>query len=418
MDEKTTQTVQAWIAGHPAQAPWVLGTIALVASALVYVVARYLIARGLVYLAQRTENKYDDIVVARLRPFRFAGVAPLLIIYYFAHLLPEGTEFVQKVVLFAILWLVVITFNALLNAVNDIYEASHLYRGQSIQGYLDLVKIIMLIVALILSASLVTGRSPVVLLSGLGAVTAILLLVFHDTLLAFVASIQIQSNDLVKEGDWIEVPAYGADGAVTNISLHTVRIQNWDKTITIIPTYKLLDTPYKNWRGMEESGARRIKRAIHIDVHSISFCDEACVARFQEADLVKDVLDLQHTPETTAPSDGGLSAADLLNGRYVTNLSLFRTYMTRYLEARPDLHQAGMTMLVRQLPPGPAGLPLEVYAFTKTVDWIEYESIQADIFDHLMAALPQFDLRLFQQPSGGDFRSMLGSLQATDAQIQ
>ena len=150
MDENTTQTVQAWIARHPAQAPWVLAVVTLIASVLVYVVARFLIARGLVYLAQRTENKYDDIVVARLRPFRFAGVAPLLIIYYFAHLLHEGTQLVQQVALFAVLWLVVITFNALLNAVNDIYEASHLYRGQSIQGYLDLVKIIMLIVALIL----------------------------------------------------------------------------------------------------------------------------------------------------------------------------------------------------------------------------------------------------------------------------
>lgn len=264
------EIVQDWIELNPTLAPWALGGAAVITSLVVFLIARYLIARGLVYLAKRTENKYDDIVVEELRPFRFAWIAPLLVIYYFADLLPDVAELVRQGVLFLILWLALITFVSLLNAVNAIYESGDFYRGQSIQGYLDLGKVILIVVGVILTVSLFTGESPLVLLSGLGALTAILLLIFRDTLLSFVASLQIQTNDLVKEGDWIEVPSYGADGEVMNIALYTVKVQNWDKTITMIPTYKLLDTPYKNWRGMQESGGRRVKRAIHVDLNSIS----------------------------------------------------------------------------------------------------------------------------------------------------
>jgi len=385
--------IQAWLDLNSMLAPWVLGGAAVILSMVVFLITRYFIARGLVYLAERTENKYDDIVVEKLRPFRFAWIAPLLVIYYFASLLPEAAEFIRQAVLFLILWLVVITINSLLNAVNAIYEASDLYRGQSIQGYLDLGKIVLVVVSVILTASLFTGESPVVLLSGLGALMAILLLVFRNTLLSFVASLQIQSGDLVKEGDWIEVPSYGADGDVINIALYTVKIQNWDKTITMIPTYKLLDTPYKNWRGMQESGGRRIKRAIHIDLNSVKFCDQEMIERFSKITLVRDCVE----------------ARSVDSERRLTNMSVFRAYVINYLKSRPDVHHEGMTLLVRQLAPGPNGLPLEVYVFTKTVVWTEYEAIQADIFDHLVAAVPQCDLRVFQQPTGMDFQALAGS---------
>lgn len=400
------EIVQDWIELNPTLAPWALGGAAVITSLVVFLIARYLIARGLVYVAKRTENKYDDIVVEELRPFRFAWIAPLLVIYYFADLLPDVAELVRQGVLFLILWLALITFVSLLNAVNAIYEASDFYRGQSIQGYLDLGKVILIVVGVILTVSLFTGESPLVLLSGLGALTAILLLIFRDTLLSFVASLQIQTNDLVKEGDWIEVPSYGADGEVINIALYTVKVQNWDKTITMIPTYKLLDTPYKNWRGMQESGGRRIKRAIHIDLNSIKFCDQEMVERFRKMDLVKDYVEARLADIAQEGKVRDTSPRNRLEGRQITNVGVFRAYVINYLKSRPDIHQEGMTLLVRQLAPGPTGMPVEIYLFTKTVEWTEYEAIQADIFDHLVAAMPQFDLRVFQQPTGMDFQAL------------
>lgn len=237
----TVETIQNWLFVTEAAAYWILAIGVIVFGVLVFLVARFFIARTLVYLANRTESKYDDIVVERLRPFRVAWIAPLIVVYNFAHLFPTLTFVIHQAVLFLILWLTIVTLTALLNAVNTIYEASETYRGTSIQVYLDLGKLTLILIGLILSISLWTGESPLVLLTGLGAATAVLLLIFRDTLLSFVAGLQIQFNDLMREGDWIEVPEYGADGDVINIALHTVKIQNWDKTISVVPTHKLLE---------------------------------------------------------------------------------------------------------------------------------------------------------------------------------
>jgi miniconductance mechanosensitive channel len=403
----TPDDIQAFLEAYPVLGPWALGGAALVLSVVVFLITRSLIARGLVYLAQRTENKYDDILVAQLRPYRFAWLAPLLVIYYFAGLVPDVAELIRQVTLFLMLWLVVITLNSLLNAVNAIFEASHFYKGESIQGYLDLIKIVMFVGAIILTISVFTQESPLVLLSGLGAITAVLLLIFRDTLLSTVASIQIQSNDLVKEGDWIEVPSYGADGDVLNIALHTVTVRNFDMTLTMIPTYKLLETPYRNWRGMQESGGRRIKRAIHIDVNSVRFCDPEMIARLKKIDLIKDYLQARGAEIEAWQQAHQAPADDPFEGRQLTNIGVFQAYVMAYLKCRPDLHQEGMALLVRQLAPSPTGLPLEIYGFAKTTEWEAYEWIQAEIFDHLLAALPQFDLRVFQEPTGLDFRAAL-----------
>jgi miniconductance mechanosensitive channel len=376
----------------------------------VFLIARYFIARGLVYFSMRTENKYDDVMVEKLRPFRFAWVAPLLVIYYLAGLLPESAQIIRQVVLLIVLWLVVITVNSILNGLNAIYESSDRYHGVSIQGYLDLAKLLIIAAALIVTASVVTGQSPVVLLSGLGVIMALLVLMFRDTMLSFVASIQINSNDLVREGDWIEMPSFGADGSVLNISLHTVTVQNWDKTITVIPTYKLLEDPFKNWRGMEESGGRRIKRAIHVDLNTIRFCDRKMLERFKSIPLVKDYIEarLSEDGQTGSAPEG---VENPPTTPQITNMEVFQAYVTNYLRNRPDIHQEGMTLLVHQLAPGPTGLPLEIYVFTKTVEWLAYEAIQAEITDHLVGALPQFDLRVFQEPTGADFRVLVGRQQ-------
>ena len=405
----TVESIQLWLNQNPDLAPWAVLGAMLLGSVVVYLIARSLIARGLVYLAQRTESTYDDLVVEELRPYRFAWIAPLLIIYFLAPYLPGGADLVQQIVLFLILWLAIITVNSLLNAVNAIYEASPYYHGEPIQGYLDLVKILLILGAGVVTVSLFTGESPLVLLSGLGALTAVIILVFRDTILSFVASLQIRSNDLILEGDWIEIPSYGADGDVLNIALHTVTIQNFDKTISVIPTYKLLDSPYKNWRGMEESGGRRIKRSISIDLNCIEFCDQAMIERLQKIDLIEGYMQAQLAEIEQWNVEQNVSPDNPLNSRQITNAEAFRAYVIGYLKSRQDLHQEGMTMLVRQLPTSPTGMPIEVYAFSKSTVWAEYEATQADIFDHLLASLPQFGLRVFQEPTGLDFQAGSGA---------
>jgi miniconductance mechanosensitive channel len=404
----TPEQIQDFMDAYPTLSPWGMGAGMVVIGVLVFINARYLIGRGLVYVASRTESRYDDIVVSELHPFRFAWIAPLLVIHYFANLLPTGGDIVRQVVLFGILWLVVITVNSLLKAANTIYESSHFYRGEPIQGYLDLGKIALILVAIILTISLFTRKSPAVLLGGLGAIMAILLLVFRDTLMSFVASIQIQSNDLVKEGDAVEVPSYGADGVVLNMALHTVTIQNWDKSLSMIPTHKLLDTPYKNWRGMLESGGRRIKRSVHIDLNSIRFCDPDMIARLEQIGLIRGSLQARLAEIEEWNRSHNASPDDPIEGRQLTNLGVFQSYVISYLKSRPDLHQEGMTLLVRQRAPSPVGIPLEIYAFTKTVVWADFEAIQAEIIDHMLAAMPQFGLRVFQEPTGLDFQAWLG----------
>jgi miniconductance mechanosensitive channel len=379
--------------------------IVLVASILVYFLGRFIVGRVLTSLAKGTENKYDDIIVEHLHPFRVAWIAPLLLIYAFAYLVPEYQAIIEKATLLLVMWVVVLTLNSLLKAVNDIYESSPAYSGVPIQSYLDLVKLLFILVALVLSVSLITDESPTVLLTGIGAATAVLLLVFRDTLLSVVASFQIAANDLVKEGDWVEVPDYGADGDVLNISLHTIKIQNWDKTISIIPTYKILEVAYKNWRGMSESGGRRIKRSINIDLNSIRFCTPEMLEKFSVVDILQDYV-TEKINQIDEYKRTSASPVDFpLDGPMVTNVEVFRKYITKYLLEREDIHEEELTLLVRDKAPTDTGLPIEIYAFTTTTDWIAYERIQAEIFNHLLAAAAFFDLHIYQQPAGRDFAS-------------
>jgi miniconductance mechanosensitive channel len=391
--------LERWISANPIYA--LLAALGL--SLAAYLVVRLLIARGLVVLAKRTRTQIDDIVLRALHPYRIAWLVPLLMLYALADITGEYQPWVEKGLLFLILWVAAVSFNALLDAVNQIYESSSSFRGASIQGYLDILKILVLVGAIIISISLFTGQSPTVLLTGLGALTAVLLLIFRDTILSFVASIQISTQDLIKEGDWIEVPSYGADGDVVNMTLHTIKIQNWDKTISVIPTHKINEVAYKNWRGMQESGGRRIKRAIYLDLGSVRFCDAEMLARFRKVDILRPYLDKRTAEIERENREKGIELDSPLDGRQLTNIGTFRAYVEAYLRNHKDIHQQGLNFLVRQLEPGPTGVPIEVYAFTKTTVWAEYERIQADIFDHLLASVGVFDLRVFQEPTGMDF---------------
>jgi miniconductance mechanosensitive channel len=398
----TTAEIQSLIE----QSPLLALLAAVVLSIIVYLFGRFVVGRALIYIAGRTKNKYDDIIVENLRPFRIAWLAPLGIIYGFAHLVPEYQGTVEKVALLLIMWVTAITFNSLLNAVNTIYEASPSYNGVAIQGYLDLVKLLILLIVLILSISLLTGESPIVLLTGLGAATAVLLLIFRDTILSLVASVQIAANDLLKEGDWVEVPDYGADGDVLNITLHTIKIQNWDMTISVIPTYKIVEVAYKNWRGMTESGGRRIKRAIILDMNTIKICTEEDLTRLAKIDLIQELAQTKLEALMTYRKANPETFDPPLDGPQVTNIELFRNYVEKYLRHRPDIHTEQLSLLVRSLPPSDHGLPIEVYAFTKTTAWAEYEAIQAAIFEHLIAAAPTFNLSVYQQPSSLDITTL------------
>jgi miniconductance mechanosensitive channel len=266
-------------------------------------------------------------------------------------------------------------------------------------------------ITLILSVSLLSGQSPVVLLTGLGAITAVLLLVFQDTILSLVASIQINSMDLIKEGDWIEVPSFGADGDVLNISLHTIKVQNFDMTTTVIPTHKIMEVAYKNWRGMRDAGGRRIQRPIRVDMTSMRICDDTTLKELGKIDLIYDHLEkrikeikdyqVEHADHYDSP----------LDGPQITNTELFRVYIESYLRSRDDIHHSGLPFLIRSLEPTPTGLPIEIYVFTKTTKWEEYEAIQSDIFDHLLAAAGHFGLRVFQEPTGMDFAQFAQRIQ-------
>jgi miniconductance mechanosensitive channel len=397
---------QTWVEQNPTLA---LSGIVLL-SAVIFVIARSIIARGLIALAARTKTRVDDIAVKHLKPFRIAWLAPLIVIYSFAYLLPEYQTIIERAALFLIVWVSVLTLVSMLSAANEIYESRESFNGVSIQGYLEIAKILIAIVGVIISITLITGESPVVLLTGLGALTAVLLLIFQDTILALVASIQIAANDLIKEGDWIEVPSYGADGDVANISLYAIKIRNFDMTYTVIPTYKIVDVAYKNWRGMKDSGGRRIQRSISVDMVSIKFCDQELLDKLRKIDLIKDTLDQKIFSLDSYRHEHQDHFDSPLDGPQITNIEVFRAYIVAYLKNRPDIHQEGMPFLVRALSPNTTGIPIEVYIFTCTTEWEKYELIQAEIFDHLLAAAPYFDLRVFQEPTGLDFSTFAKGL--------
>jgi miniconductance mechanosensitive channel len=403
-----TSALQNWVDQNPLAA---IGTLVLI-GLLLLLFARNVVARGLIYISSRTQTRVDDILVRHLRPRRISWLAPLGVYYAFAYLLPDYQEGIRKGALFGILMVSVLSVNALLSALNEIYESRPGFTGVSIQSYLDIIKILIVLVGVILSVSLFSGESPWVLLTGLGALTAVLLLIFQDTLLSIVASVQIAAHDLIKEGDWIEVPSYGADGDVVNISLHTIKVQNFDKTFTMIPTYKIVDVAYKNWRGMQESGGRRIQRSILVDMTSIKFCDDEMLSRLSQIDLIQDYLE-KRLQAIRIFKNNQLSEVDSpLDGPQITNVEIFRSYIRSYLRQRPDIHRDGMPFLIRALAPNPTGLPIEIYVFTRTTSWETYEAIQSDIFDHLLAAASHFDLRVFQEPTGLDFSAFSSALAA------
>lgn len=381
----------------------VIGVIAGLAWLLGKLVLRHLLAR----LIESTATTNDDELLARNVPGRLAHTLPALSISSLAPALlynyPGLANVISVVALIYLIVVVALVIDALLDTVLVISSQYEFSRELPLKSVFQVLKLGVWFMAIMLALSLVLGKSPLTLLAGLGAMTAVLMLVFKDPILGFVAGIQLSSNNMVSVGDWIEMPQHGVDGDVMEIALTTVKIRNFDKTITTVPTQTLINDSFKNWRGMQESGGRRIKRAIVIDLNSVKFCDEAMLERFSRINHIADYLATKTRELESFNSDLDLSSP--ANGRRLTNVGTFRAYIEAYLRHHPKISQE-LTLLVRQLKPTEAGLPIEIYVFSTEQRWIEYEGIQADIFDHILAAAPEFDLRVFQNPSGNDLQKL------------
>ena len=385
-----------------------IALLLLVAWIANWIVKRILV-RGIYKALSATPLGADPVVREAGIVARLANIVPAIIIAIgilaVPGVPPEVVIVVRNLCSAIIVLMVALAIGRALWLVNTLYQRKPDAKIRPIKGYIQVVTIVVYAVAVVLGIAALVDRSPLILLSGLGAMAAVLILVFQDTLLSLVASVQISSGDIIRVGDWVEMPNLSADGDVIDIALHTVRIQNWDKTITTVPTRKFITDPFKNWRGMSESGGRRIKRALMLDQQSVHFLDAEEVSHLHRFNLLdeyltdkeKDIDDWNRKLETR-----GMEA---VNTRRVTNIGTFRAYVERYLRNHPGVH-TGMTLIVRQLSPTSDGLPLEIYCFTNTTDWVPYEAIQSDIFDHMLAILPEFNLRVFQHPSGADMRQM------------
>ncbi len=368
-------------------------------------IAKKFLLRAISYFIKRSETTWDDALQERRVFARLSHLAPALVIYLSAPLFLPIQQIIERLSMAYMIIAGVLVLNSFLNAVVDIYRTFEISRQRPIKGYIQVAKIIIFIFVGVIIISVLMDRSPWLLLSGLGAMTAVILLIFKDSILGLVASVQLSQNDMVRIGDWIEMPKYGADGDVIDVTLNTVKVQNWDKTITTIPAYALVSDSFKNWRGMSESGGRRIKRAIYIDMNSVKFCTKEMLDRFEKYQLIKSYIKSKRVEIANYNRDHFIDTSELVNGRNLTNIGTFRAYIAAYLKNHPKINN-DMTFLIRHLSPGQYGLPIEVYVFSNDQVWANYEAIQADIFDHILAVIPKFDLRVFQNPTGYDFRAM------------
>lgn len=365
------------------------------------------VKRGLIHLIEGTDTLWDDIFYRSNFFSRIANLLPLILVYFSAALLPDLSDWIQRISLALIAFVGASALESSMTAINDIYDDYEVAKSKPIKGYIQVGKIFLWLFALILIVSALLRYSPLLLLGGLGAFSAVLLLVFRDTLLGLFASVQFVTNDMVRIGDWIEMPEYNADGEVFDITVNTVKVTNWDKTISTIPTYSLMANSFKNWRGMEMSGGRRIKRAIYIDLNSVRFCDQSLLDHLERIKYVGDYLHEKEIVATQNSLSHLIDAENIYAGHHTTNLGAFRAYVIGYLRAHPKINQE-MEVLVRHMAPTETGIPLEIYAFCTDKQWEVFEDIQAEIFDHLLAILPEFDLAAYQNPSGLDIRTLKG----------
>ncbi len=390
----------------------ILLTLTLVVIYFLREITRKVLRKVVGKFFRKTPTRWDDLLIKHKLFPAIASLVSVLILTATVPAIfqdfPQLQPFLEKAVEVYFLFIILRIIVVFLKGSEEYLSESELFMEKPIASYFQLGRLILYVTVFILGLSILLGKSPFYFLGAFGAMTAVLLLVFKDTILGLVASIQISTNDMIRVGDWVEMPQYNADGDVVAINLNTVKVVNWDKTITTVPTYYFITDGFKNWRGMQQSGGRRIKRTIHLSTASIRFVDEELRTSFQKFHIIGDYMkdrqaeiekyNSKHTFDTTA----------LINGRRMTNIGVFRSYVESYLKNHPEINQ-DMTLLVRQQEATAFGLPIEVYCFTKSVDWLVYEEVQSDIFDHLFAAALYFDLEIFQSPTGTDISKSLGS---------
>ena len=383
--------------------------VVLCLSWFVYKIVQGPLNRSLERFSSMTNQQWDNVLVEKHVFQRLLNFVPLILIYVLTSPILAGTELLalsQTLINVLFLLAAMLTVDALLSALLAIYSSSGISKEISITPFVQVLKLALYFVSGILLLSLLLQKTPLYFLSGLGALTAVLMFVFKDILMGFVAGIQLIANKMVAPKDWIEMPKYGADGDVIEITLTTVKVQNFDNTITTIPTYALINESFKNWRNMNLSGGRRIKRYVNIDLSSIKFCDTEMLERFTKIQLITNAIQDRQAEIKVSNEEKNVDESTIVNGRRLTNIGIFRAYVDAYLRQHPQISNQ-MTFLVRQLSPRENGLPIEIYVFCKETNWNIYEAVQADIFDHILAVVPEFDLRVFQEPSGFDFQKLI-----------
>ena len=384
--------------------------ILILVAILAYIIAKHVVVRGIRHLITKLKFANHDIMSQHSVIRRIANIVPAIVIMNgivtVPHLSAKMVSFVQMAAQAFIFLTIALAIGELLNIFNLVYQRNPKSRNKPIKGYLQLIKLIIFIVCGLMILGTFLKKDVFTLLAGFGAMAAVLMLVFQNTILSLVASVQISSYDMVRIGDWIEMPSLNADGDVIDMSLHTITVQNFDKTFTTIPTNKLVTDTFKNWRGMSQAGVRRIKRSLYIDQSSVHFMSEAEQSKLKEFLLLDQYLD--HKSTELVEFNQKLSNTSLCNQRRLTNIGTFRAYVELYLNQHPNIskHQS---LIVRQLQPTEKGLPLEIYAFSTQIAWKDYEAIQSDIFDHLIAILPEFGLKVYQAPSGYDMQIALSN---------
>lgn len=385
--------------------------IILILAFIAYFVTNKILFRIVRKLVQRTKYNWDDIIFQEKVFKRLSHLAPAIVIYYFAEInlvdFPRIASSVQSITYIYMIFAGMLVLDAFLDALHSAYMTLPVSRERPIKGYVQSVKIIIYAFGIIFILSVIIGKSPGTLFASLGAIAAILILVFKDTILGFVSGIQLSANQMVKPGDWISMPSRNADGTVLEITLNTVKVQNWDKTISTIPTYALISESFQNWKGMEESKGRRIKRSLHVDIKTVKFCDAEMLNRFKKIKLIHDYIESKQEEIAKYNIDKGIEN-DKASRRNLTNLGVFRIYVEKYLEQHPNIYPniPPYTAMVRHLDPTEKGIPIQIYAFSKIQDWVGYEKVQADIFDHILAVISEFELNIFQNPTGDDFRKL------------
>jgi miniconductance mechanosensitive channel len=371
---------------------------------IVYYLVKSILNKVVSKYIYKSRFKWDDIALKRQVFTKITKLIPGIIVFFSTPVF-EHELLIQKFASIYILIMSAFVIKSVLDTIDDIYRTYPVSKTRPIKGLLQVVMIIVYIITLIIIIAIIIEKSPLILLSGIGALTAVFSLVFKDTILGLVAGIQLTSNDMLRIGDWIEMGKYNADGTVLDVALTSVKVQNFDNTFTTIPTYALVSDSFINWRGMQESGGRRIKRSIFIDMNSIKFCTKDMIERFKNIEYLSDYISSKEKEIEEYNKIHNVDSELSINGRKLTNIGVFRIYIQNYLMNNPNMRR-DMTLMVRQLQPTELGLPLEIYGFYNGTVWKDYENTQSDIFDHILASTDEFQLRVFQAPSGFDIKQM------------